>query len=497
MAADSGDSSGIKVASPERPDPGPRPGRRTWWILPYFAGALAVFLVAGVVIGVHRATEPAAPAPSSSAAAAVMPAEEFPDALMGKLTADIQAGQEAAFLGLASAAARPAMTSWWDNLRAIGFTTGAVIPTAAFDAVHINSHGDGTAVVLAGAHSPLDPDSVNGKPDIPMARYRIGLHFASPGASGQITSWQPLDDTPWDSGSPLYVRKAQYVTVAGPAADRALVDQTLPAAEAAAAYDIKLMRHNASSLLEQQGFVAFVSGNATASDPWLASVPQLAGWPPKFQGVRAVQLSGPGVSADRDVARGTSGLVSDIADNTMGGVRLVLAPPATGETAHDETITLVGEFMLDVTGAQDEELANGIPLHTVGSWAEQGLAVMVESLFESNPNPTASEYSISTLTKELRALPKSYRSGSYPTTQQLFGPSVAADKDWGYVAASTYEYIAVQNNMSVMLASGMQLYTSHPTPFGNVYKSGNSAANFKVYGIHSIRLGWAPWLASL
>jgi hypothetical protein len=51
--------------------------------------------------------------------------------------------------------------------------------------------------------------------------------------------------------------------------------------------------------------------------------------------------------------------------------------------------------------------------------------------------------------------------------------------------------------MSVMLASGMQLYTSHPTPFGNVYKSGNSATNFKVYGIHSIRLGWAPWLASL
>jgi hypothetical protein len=45
-----------------------------------------------------------------------------------------------------------------------------------------------------------------------------------------ITSWQPLDDAPWDAGTALYVRKAPHVVVAGLAGDSALVDQTLPIA---------------------------------------------------------------------------------------------------------------------------------------------------------------------------------------------------------------------------------------------------------------------------
>ena len=190
MTADGSDSPRIGVASPAaRPA---RPVSRAWWVVPYCAGALAVFVVAGAIIGLRHT-----PGPTRLArATAPMPAEMFPDALFGELTGDLQAGNESAFLGLASAAARPAITAWWDNLRAIGFTTGAVVPTASLDAVQIDSHGDGSTVVLAGAHSPLDPSDDNGEPDIPMARYRIGLHFAGPGSTGQITSWQPLDDAP-------------------------------------------------------------------------------------------------------------------------------------------------------------------------------------------------------------------------------------------------------------------------------------------------------------
>jgi hypothetical protein len=506
MTADSDDSQHTEIVSPAQAPPdeppfghpdrvaGPaRPVSRTWWVMPYCAGALAVFVVAGLIIGLRHASGTAQPS-SQPNAAAPMPAEMFPDALFGQLTADIQAGNEAAFLGLASASARPALTTWWENLRAIGFTTGAVIPTASTDVVHIDSHGNGTTVVLAGAHSPLDPIDLSSKPQIPMTHYRIDLHFASPTAIGQITSWQPLDDAPWDMGSPLYVRKAAHVVVAGLPGDSALVNQTLPVAEAAAAYDIGLMHYATPGFLQQQGFVVFVSGSAAVRDRWFATNLQPQGWPPQFLGAQAVQLPGPRVTADTAVGMGQSTLVNAISDDSMGGVRVVVAP---GESV----ATLVGEFMLDILATQDEDPAYGVQVKPVPSWTEEGFAVAVQSMFESNPNPviTRGRYDFSTLTAELRRLPPSYRSGSYPTTAQLFGPSLTVDEDWGYVAASTYEYIHSQYNISKMIVSAMELYVyegNHATPFANVYKSGTNANNIKFFGIHSIgRFGWRPWLA--
>jgi len=497
LSADGDDSSGIGVLP--RPVTGPvRPASRTWWILPYCAGALAVFVVAGLVIGLRHAPGTARPAGRASAAGqangAPLPAEVFPDALFGQLTTDIQAGNETAFLGLVSAAARPAVTAWWDNLRAIGFTTGAVTPTASLDAVHLDSQGNGSTVVLAGAHSPLDPVNDIGKPDIPMAHYRIGLHFAAAGAIGQITSWQPLDDAPWDTASPLYVAKSQYVTVAGPAADRAYINQILPSAEAAAAYDIKMMGKGAPLFLWQKGFVVFVSSSATVRNSWFAADRQPSGWPPTFLGAHALQLPGPGVSADTPVKTNVSSLTDAVADDSMGGVRVVLAP-AGATTAQAETVTLVGEFMLDISAAQDEEPANAFPLHAVPAWTQEGMAVAAQSLYQSNPNPVPATYSFASLSAELRALPASYRSGVYPTSQDLFGPSATADKDWGEVAGSAYEYVYSQYNLSKMLVSGFETVLNHPTPFGNVYKSGTNSRNLVFFGIHSIRIGWQPWLA--
>jgi hypothetical protein len=513
MASDGVESTPTEIVSPApapsaEPPPG-QPGRahraarparsvsRTWWILPYCAGALAVFVVAGLVIGLRSTAGAAAPSASSTP---LMPAEQFPDTLFGQLTTDIQAQNESAFLGLASAAARPALTLWWDNLRAIGFTTGAVIPTASLDAVHIDSHGNGSTVVLAGVHSSFDPVDLDGKSQIPMAHYRIGLHFASPAATGQITSWQPLDGTPWDS--PLYIKKDAHVVVAGPPGDSALVDQTLPAAETAAAYDVQMMHHVTPGFLLQQGFEVFVSGSATVRDGWLATLPQPQGWPPEFGGVRPVQLPGPGVTEDNAVARGQSTLVNAISDDSMGGVRVVLAPaaPATAGTLHDETVTLVREFMLDIAAPSNfEEPANGVPLKPVLSWTQVGLAVAAQSLFEANPNPVPSgKYDWATLTAELHGLPRSYKSGALPTDQQLFGPSLATDEDWGYVAASAYEYIDSRYNMAKMMVSGLVLQNGRPTPFGNVFKSGSNANNLVFYGVHSIGVfGWRPWLAHI
>ena len=256
---------------------------------------VAVFLVAGLAIWVRHT-----PGTAQQASAAVMPAEMFPDALFRELSTDIQARNEAAFLSLAAASARPALTTWWDNLRAIGFTTGAVLPTVPLDAVPIDSHGNGTAVVLAGAHSPLDPVDDLGKPQIPMARYRMGLHFASPGATGQITSWRPLDDAPWDSASPLYVRKAAYVVVASllrrPRAGRP---------DPAGRRDRGRVRHQDDGPC-RAGFPAAawlrrlrVRGAPRSGTAGSRPTRSRPGWPPRFLGAQAIQLPGPGVSDDR------------------------------------------------------------------------------------------------------------------------------------------------------------------------------------------------------
>jgi hypothetical protein len=510
MTPDGADSEPTAVISsgsapPREPPPGhpdriARPARavsRTWWVLPYCAGALAVFVVAGLIIGLRYNSGAAQPAARSTAEP--LPAEVFPDALFGELTADIQSGNEKAFLGLASAAARPAIRTWWNNLQAIGFTTGAVIPTAADDTVRINSHGNGTTVILAGAHSPLDPKDLNGKPYIPMTRYQIGLHFSGPDATGQITSWRPLDDAPWDLGSPLYVRKAADVVVAGPAADRALVDQTFPVAELAAAYDTAMMRNIASDYLQQQGFVVFVSGSAQVANRWFATDPQAPGWPPEFLGARAVELLGPSDTADTAVSSGVSSIVDNVSDKDVGGVRVVLTPtePATKATLAAEGVTLVREFMLDILAVQDEKPGPTYQLNAVPSWAIEGIGVVAQSLFEANPNPASHVYNFATLTAELRRLPRSYRSGAYPSTSDLFGPSLSADEDWGDVAASTYEYVDSRYNLTKMMVSAMVLWIEKPTPFGNVFKSGNTPENLKFFGIHSIRLGWRPWLAHL
>jgi len=256
-----------------------------------------------------------------------MPAQMFPDALFRKLTGYLQARDETGFLSLAA------------------------------------------------DHS--------GKPDVPLARYRIGLHFAGPTATGQITSWQPLDDAPWDSRTGLYVRKAEHVVVAGLPGDSALVDQTLPIAETAAAYDIGLVNHvNFQDLAQQQGFVVFVSGNAVVRNHWLTPVKQPSGWPPRFLEAQVFQLPGPGVTPVDASGAGS------IADGSTGGARVVVAPysqDGNGATPHSQMVTLVREFMLVILAAHNQALANGLPAIRVPSWPQEGLAVAGLPVPECSP----------------------------------------------------------------------------------------------------------------
>lgn len=479
------------------PQAAPKPVRRTWWIAPFLGGALAVLAVTAILqltVLHHSAGQAhaAASLPATSTRPAPPPAQVFPDVLFKKLTQDIQTQNEAGFLSLVSPGARPEVRIWWENLQAIGFTTGAILPTASGDRVDLNSHGDGTATVLAGVHNALDPRDSNGKPDIPSERYQIGLHFAGPGAIGEITSWKPLGDDPWDQGVRLYVRKAANVVVAGPQADRGLVDETLPIAQAAAGYDVGLVNQVNSHDLHQLGFVVFVSGNSAVRDRWFSTGPRPAGWPPAFFGGLTVPLPGPGASADSSVSGG------DVSDGSTGGARVVITPfeDESGGTSHLETVQLVHQFMLDILAADDQALAPGGSPPAVPSWAVEGLAVAVQSLYEGNTNPAPGTYSFTPLDDELKALPSSYRDGSVPTSQQLFTGPTATEENWNDVAASVYEYIAVTHGINQMLAAATLLWTNQTSPFGNVLAS-SSNGNFNFFAAATIESGWRAALAKI
>jgi hypothetical protein len=478
---------------PAPPDvrPPARPGGRTWWILPFCGGALAVIVVAATVIVIQHATRTAraaGPAHTATASAAPMPAEMFPGALFGKLSADLQAGNEAGFLGLASPAARPAMKTWWGNLSAIGFTTGAVVPTASNDTVRINGHGNGTTIVLAGAHSPLDP-SYQGKPGIPLERYRVGLHFASPTATGQITSWQPLDSDPWDGKSGLYVRTSTNVVVAGLPGDSGVVNETVPLAQAAAAYDIGLVRQANPNDLLQEGFVVFVSGDAAVRDGWFAADPEPKGWPLTWNGNRTFELAGPGTSPD-DYTSAPGG----IADDTTGGARVVVTPyEQDGQTPQGEIMGLEREFMIDILAAHDQNLLNGTAAGpTPDAWTIEGLGLAAEALYAGNTNPAPAAYTFGPLSSFLHKLPSGFKTGKLPDARQLVGRNA---QEWNDVAASVYEYIEQKYGINQMFASAILMWTQFTTPFGNVEDVPKSnAKTLYFFTAKTVENGWRAWL---
>jgi hypothetical protein len=470
----------------------------TWWIAPYLGGALAVLVVfAGLQLTVLRHpaghASPAASSPAVAAPSGPMPAQVFPDALLKQLTKDIQAKNEKDFLSLVAPGARPAVQTWWDNMQALGFTTGLIVPTDKTDQVSLDSHGDGTATVLAGTHNALDPLDHSKRPSVPLERYQLGLHFSSAKAIGQITAWKPLGNAPWDQGK-LYVRKDSNVVVAGPAADSAAVDETLPLAQAAAAYDVGLINHVHNTDLQQSGFVVFVSGDPTVRSRWFSTTKQPPGWAPASpdSGLTA-QLPGPGASAD------TNWSVGNAANDTTGGARVVITPwqDQDNATQADETAELVTRFALDILSASNQSLGGSLfPAATPPAWAIEGFAVAFEAAYESNTNPTPDTYSFKALTDALKQLPDSYKTGDVPTADELYGGDTLAQPNWRVVAASVYAYIAAHAGMGQLLASAELMWTAEPDPRANVLESTDNKGNLTFFGKDTIQSGWTAYLAN-
>ncbi len=366
---------------------------------PFAAAAAGVIVVGGTASGVYEGHQHAPPygvlvhvpkIPGLPVGASLPSASP----LARKITGYLQSHNESGFLSLATPAARTAMRTWWANQQAMEFTTGAVVPSSAADTtIHVNSAGNGTTTILAGAHSPYDPagDSYEHLA-IPATDYRIGLHFSSragPDAVGQITSWTPLSDAPWDQGAPLSVRESAHVEVVGDSGDRGLVGQTLPLAETAASYVLALVSHVDPFLIGQRGFVVFVAGSASERNLWFRSGPQ-----PKEQtgdadaGVTYL-LNGPSAACGLTAGVGTCGPdLSTNASEEGGGARIVITPhQQAGETPQQETSVLVREMIHAMfIPAQNE----GMGGKNVPSWANEGIAAPHHRLLPGRPQPGAS-----------------------------------------------------------------------------------------------------------
>jgi hypothetical protein len=428
-------------------------GRRswpTWAIAPFLGGAvvvLGIFLILQFTVLDHSSGPPKAAA--SAGPKVLTPAQMFPDALLEQLTKDVQTSNEQAFLSVAAPSARSAMQTWYENMQAIGYTTGLVMPAGKTDQVNLDSGGNGSTVVLAGTHSPLDP--VNEKKyDVPLERYQLTLHFSGPSAIGQITGWKALGDAPWDQGK-LYVRKGANLVVAGPEADKAKVDETLPIAQAAAAYDVGLINQVHATDLRQQGFVVFVSDDASTRASWFSTTGQPSGWPPAGSGYTA-QLPGPTVTADSDWKLGSS-----IAADSTGGARVVITPweDQHGGSAGMETAQLVQRFATAILASHDQDSFPGAASPSRPAWTVEGFGVAFEAAYYGNTNPAPDKYSFSVLNGDLSKVPPSYKTGKLPTTAQLYGGSAAAQENWLLVSGSLYASIATRYGMSQMLASAI------------------------------------------
>lgn len=457
---------------------------------PFAAAAAAVIVLSGTVSGIYEGHQHARPygafgpaKPSSRVQGSALLPSANP--LASKLSGYLQSRNESGFLSLAMPSAWPAMRSWWANQQAMGFTTGAVVPVGATDdaTVEVNSAGNGTTTILAGTHSPFDPVGDSDKPPAaPATEYRIGLHFP-PGADfetvGQITSWTPLSDAPWDQGAPLSVHKSARVEVVGGPGDSRLVSQTMPLAETAASYVLALVNHVDPPVIGQRGFVVFVAGTASERNLWFRSGPRPKEQTGDADGGVTYLLNGPGQE--------TSAYTPD----ENGGARIVITPyQRAGETPQQEIAVLVREMIHAML------IPAQIPLYGTGNippWANEGIARVTAYLYQADGNPVPASYDFGQVIQAVRALPASYRVGTLPGTEQLYGGTATTRADWDTVAASVYAYIAEKAGMRQMFASAGFLGMETDNPFGNVLHSRKNGTIIN-YAPSTISSGWRKWL---
>jgi hypothetical protein len=395
------------------------------------------------------------------------------DSLFKGLTDDVEHRNAAAFLAKFTGSAKASATRWWQNMSALGFTTGVFYPESATSAlIPLNSAGDGTVKVWAGTHDTMDDvDPDTHEVYVPLTSYRLTVHQDTESTPVVITGWKSLMNAPWDLTN-LYVVKRPHVKIAAYPDEKHLADTLAGDAEKAAEFDMALFKENDHYDLQQSGFVMFVSDQTARRVSWFRTGPQPKGWVADPAGYAKPLPGDPGT------------LVPGVTTNAVGGARVVFHSQSN---SHENTATLVHEFVHSIF-ARNTIWAYGDD-QPAPAWTAEGVARFVESLYRVSPNPSTLMFNLD----EMKSNPlRSQFTGQPPTDAQLYNGSGAAGNFWYDVAGSVYAYLALKYSVFDAFYAARIGYTNDSTPFTGVTKS-DKGGTITYYSPAVIQQAWATW----
>lgn len=167
------------------------------------------------------------------------------------------------FLSYAEGDAQAQLALWWDNLSALGWTTGFITP---------NTDTDGTQLVNIGVDLgfPANEMRGSGSADAGLiltqgSYYRITTMGSD--ESLRITSFVPRDVIqPWDDGK-LYVERRDHVVLFALEDERDLVTRSIDEAEEAAVTTLELATRMGGDV-PQTGFTSGITGSNERLERW-------------------------------------------------------------------------------------------------------------------------------------------------------------------------------------------------------------------------------------
>lgn len=358
----------------------------------------------------------------------------FENDLSQRVTTAIQKHDRGGFLALAAApAARAAMGLWWDNVSAIGFTTGGLAP-------ELFSTPAGTLRVKIGLHADVDPIDDSAKPPTPTApstEYLLHVAGVGPGCKRTvITGWKALSNAPWDGDQKLYVVKTAHVVTAGEPAMRAEVARISALAEKAAVWDFGFFHFaNKDRYVNQTGFVLFVPTTNAQAFGWFraSDAKKPRGWTSDPAAVGGTEFPLAGTQLPAAVKGDALDALS------VGGGRTIITATGRKGSATDTEGLLVHEFVHNLLDTKNIwAYATGSPIPAATS---EGAARWVEAYFRSSPAaPVKAMSALKILKPVVLSRPGQFK-GRVPTDAEIYGSASLADYYYD-LAALTFDWEA-------------------------------------------------------
>jgi hypothetical protein len=462
------------------------------------AGAAIVVLAAAAIVVPKLTADSSGTTDTGSSEPADCTTASFvlDEGLAGTLTLALQKHDKAGFLSLATTpATKSAMTMWWHNVDALGFTTGGA---------QVETGGEptqgSTRRVKIGFHNHLDsmssdPDE-RATPDTPATEYQLGVKLVGNGGASTachlaITGWQSLSNAPWDVGHPLYVVKTRHIVIAGEQPMRSELHRIAPIAEKAAVWDQQFFaRAKRSGYLHLSGYLVFVPANAQEEQHWFRAptAKKPSGWAADVGGAAGIQFPLPGVQIPLYVPPGMP-KPAPLSTNTGGGRVIVTA---TGRHASNVNLeaTFVHEFVHAIFANDDiGAYLGGKP---VPGAVSEGAARWIESYFYSSPGTPDSPklHALPSLRNGLRPHFSSF-DGRWPSNDQIYGSAATADYYYD-LAATTFDYEA-NYGLGFAVQCVLLAYTNGGGPFTGVELS-NKGGTIKFAEPVQEQGKWANWL---